>query len=418
VTTTLTRSILLIGFLAAASAASPARAESPKAEFKFSGYTADTEGRRAGHWLEFQVDLPAGMPLADRSVVFYDLYNYFKLVNSAALAAEPEALSKALDLKVPGADHRQLAVDIMLFNSPELLLQTLEVFEEAAEQGHLELPSARRIKYREFLPATLTRATPRQGPADPERSLMVNPPEGPLMVGPMGQAEAKELRDVLEWAARRSQADPDKLLRLNSRNVIAGLMSYRSEMGELPPDLQTLQESNHLLVPLHTPETPSAAAPGTVRERGSLYYERTAINVGLMVLTFSDGRVDREILEDQAPKPGISPGILAEQREDYTPEDLQVRRYVFQIGMLLKVFYHERGYLPSTVAHLELLGFAEFRFPNAFEPHRTARSLPDLSKPSPGDYYYYRVSPNEFILVGFGTDGKRILTMRPSLPAR
>lgn len=411
---------LLVGALLIAGLPSPAWA-GPEVTFKFSSYSPETVDSRPGHWLEFRLELPKELPLSERSHAFTDLWNYLLITHDAAMRAEPKDLANALEFELDEAAQRQLAVDVLRFGAPEILIQMTEAFEAVADQGLLSFPASQVITYRQFLPlppAVALDGERKATMAEINDQDLMDSGGAPLMSGTLGQAEAKQIRATLEWAARRSQVDPDKLLRLNSRNVIAALMSYRSEEGELPPDLTTLLQSKHLLVPLQQPPGRNPLAQGNTREKGSMYYERTAINVGVMVLTFADSRVEREVLEDVAPKPGVSPGILAEQRDDFTEEELATRRYVFQIGMLLKVFYHERGYLPSTVTHLELLRFAQLQFPNAFDPSRPAMAIEDFRVPVEGDYYYYRFSPDAFLLRGFGVDGREIIHISPTLPAK
>lgn len=98
----------------------------------------------------------------------------------------------------------------------------------------------------------------------------------------------------------------------------------------------------------------------------------------------------------------------------WTPAEQQTRRMVFQIAKLLELFHNEHGYLPSAVSQLELLGFAHVGFPNLLAG-RYAMSISSPTERSPGDYFYYRTRSNEFLLVGYGTDGQRIITIRQPL---
>lgn len=468
--------VILSGCLLLLAGMSPGWAKS-EPTYKFTEYTAGRLGGQEGRWLACTLSLPAGTSLADKDRILVEFLNYWILTREGALQAEPLAVAASLDLELNAAESARLVRDLLRYSGGEVAVKITTFFEALADQHLLILPDNTELTYRQFFPledeAVILRERAsqdamrlppsilnqrrdlefnRHATAETDSAAMkstdVNAEDEALRSGSLAMAQGTlaEEQGPGPWETGRMQEvqsiapgeltlpDPallpqqvrqrlqvqdrraDQILSMNSHNLIASLLSYRSEQGELPRTLDDLIHSGHWLLALRDPVTGLAWEPTNARTPGSLHYERTAPHLGSVMLTQLSGRIQRLSVETPPIREQVSAtGLLGEGSFD--PEAQQARRTAFQIAKLLELFYYEHGYLPSTVAQLELQGFAVVGYPNPYLG-RPTRAVPGLAEANPGDFFYYRLSPTEFLLVGFGLEGERLITIRQPLAQR
>lgn len=443
-------------------------AEVHQPTYAFTEYRSARWQNRAGHWLEFTLTLPRGTVLSDRNRILLDFLDFWVLTRESALTGDPQAIATSLALPLEGERADLFVSDLLRFRGGEVVIRLTGIFESMADQNALMLENEAIIRFRQFLPdqGVMPRAQELQlrdtlgippavlnqqrdalseggadaglahqamaavdvNPDDPDASEEAGPGKAANKMAANAAAESSSTPEAvrsgpaegrreltLSRAAGLSGLDsrPNQLLDMNSRNLIASLLSYRSEKGELPPNLEALAEAGHLLLVLRDPVTGGIWHPMNSRQPGGLAYERGTPTTGVVLATPTNGPVRRLKVETAPLRPGVSAmGQLGEGA--WTPAEQQTRRMVFQIAKLLELFHNEHGYLPGSVSQLELLGFAHVGFPNLLAG-RYAMSISSPTERSPGDYFYYRTRSNEFLLVGYGADGQRIITIRQPL---
>ncbi|MEO7994362.1 MAG: hypothetical protein ABI743_08180 [bacterium] len=406
----------------------------PHASCSFASYVRGDLDGQPGYWIDFELKIPEGTSLSDKYDVIIDFIDFWLVTRESAIRQDPATLAASLGLNLSSDDAPHLVRDLLRFNGGEVVLEVTSVFESLADQNLILLSHDTSIHYRQFLalPSPDRRAlgTGELMPQLPEtdraqRELAVNGagigPPAPVSASPQAQTIAAGATSKADSAmlsmgnsAAASEARQNQALQMNSHNLLAAVLSYRSELGELPQDLDTLVDAGHSLIALKSPVDQGAQwQVSDSRDRGGIAYERTSPSSGVLILTLLDGGIRRLQVDTPPIQPGVaSYGILGDKREEYTTKAQEVRRYAFQIAKLLELFYNENGYLPSTLSQMELQGFAFIGFSNPYVTGESAHQLANLSEPSPGDYYYYRISSNEFLLTAFGPDAQRLIFIR------
>lgn len=409
--------------------------------------------------------MPEGIALSDKNRILMEFLDFWVLTRERAVLAEAsladaDSLIASLNVRVSEKETDAFINDLLRFRGGEVVVRLTGFFESMADRGMLSLKDPAVIRFSQFLPSIDPETRKREQnsrdalnlPPGAMNQLLQEPGDDQTLSDADFQASAEAGQDVGDSLAAQGELDdsqaarggsrtlrsslsmqegnlearqdrlvpfggnesrPNQLLDMNSRNVIASLLSYRSEKGELPADLESLASAGHILLSLRDPMTNGVWTPTNSLQPGGLVYVRANASIGKVTVRPPLGAIRNLTVETAPIREGVSAtGLLGEGQ--FSPEEQHTRRAVFQIAKLLELFYNQYGYLPSSVAQLELLGFAHVGFPNLLQG-RIATGINSPLERSAGDYFYFKSATNEFLLIGYGLEGKRIITVRQPL---
>ena len=190
-------------------------------------------------------------------------------------------------------------------------------------------------------------------------------------------------------------------------NYSAAVLSFRSEFGRFPTELTELREMGHLLIEPLNPYTGEPVATVNHMSPGDISYElNDSSNVSLM--TYLKTGAQTEIVRRQISVPASgSYDLLYRQLAGLSESDKKVARYTFQLAQILNEYYYQYTDLPYRIPQCEAEGFAYVSFVNPYTG-MDAQVANNFS-PESGDYYYQRITSDEYFLVGYGANGKDVI---------
>jgi hypothetical protein len=204
----------------------------------------------------------------------------------------------------------------------------------------------------------------------------------------------------------------DRKLNANSNSIAVALISFRNEFSRFPVSLEELKSSGHLLFNIINPFTNKPLSFRNENGPGTFTYSRpseerytlTAIGSNNLpirreLIAKSDIPV-RRLLSIKKPS--------GDNSEPYTKQEQTVRIYIFQMGQFLDSFYQTYNFLPRNIAFIETQGFANLNFINPFTD-RSIKPSSMINMGEPGSYYYILLGEDEYILGGYGQNGRKVI---------
>jgi len=203
-----------------------------------------------------------------------------------------------------------------------------------------------------------------------------------------------------------------KQLTANSNTIAVSIVSFRSENSRFPADLEELKSSGHLQIKITNPFTKKVLTFHNENGPGTFSYSRPSEEKYILTV-FDAGNlpIRRELItRTDIPLRGVLSVTKPNDKSNkpFTKQEQTARIYVFQIGQLLNSFYETNKYLPRNISHIEAQGFAYINFINPFtsQPIRPSKRI---DKGAPGSYYYILLGEDEYILGGYGEDGRKVI---------
>jgi hypothetical protein len=194
------------------------------------------------------------------------------------------------------------------------------------------------------------------------------------------------------------------------------LVSFRSENNRFPVDLNELFQSGHVLIPLVNPFTNSRIDPKQGNITGNIIYSRPSDDHYLLTV-FDTAKVPirRELIVGKSTqiKGLLSYRTFASDPTPFNSKERTVRIYTTQTSYLLNSFYEKNHYLPDNIPHIESQGFSYVNFINPFTG-KPAKPSNNIKSGNPGDYSYWRTGDSEYLLIGYGTGGRKIIEIHHS----
>ena len=199
----------------------------------------------------------------------------------------------------------------------------------------------------------------------------------------------------------------------NLNMVSVALTSFRSQFSRFPNDLEELVSSGHQLLFPVNPFTGKTLKLSSGNGIGSIKYAMPS--EGRFILTVFDDMnfpIRREFFAgpDNSVKGVLSntvPTVGADVASYSTKEQI-VRIYIYQIDQLINSFYETYQYLPRKIPHIEGQGFALVDYINPFT-NSPISPIERMNEGQPGQYWYWIVNCNEYLLVGYGVGGRKVI---------
>jgi hypothetical protein len=249
----------------------------------------------------------------------------------------------------------------------------------------------------------------------PEELTLVSSEKFPLQIKCLLNASSgKTVEDprVQEYSNLNKSAVKRKQITKNLNNMAVALVSFRSEFSRFPLDLTELKHSGHLQISIVNPYKNETLKFAGETGPGTISYSRPS--EGRFALTSYDyirNPIKRELIvgPDNSVRGVLSIKKPAEAGSaSFTKQEQTVRINIFQIGQLLNSFYETYHYLPKSISHIEAQGFGSVNFKNPFTNAPIDPSL-KIDSGKPGQYSYWVIGEGEYLLVGFGQNGRKVI---------
>jgi hypothetical protein len=333
--------------------------------------------------LQIRVTIPVGTPLEAQADIIDQLMAFYK-----SLWTGKNPVLKAI---IP-QDRMSSATDMVrssqAISGVDTILSVNRAFRQVEERGYVSFPEELTLISSEKFPLQI--------------KCLLNSDSGKTVEDPRVQ----EYSDLNKSAYKRKQ------LTKNLNNVAVALVSFRSEFSRFPVDLTELKHSGHLQISIINPYKNEVLKFDGETGSGTISYSRPS--EGRFALTsydYNNNPVKRELIvgPDNSVRGVLSIKKPAEEGSaSFTKQEQTVRINIFQIGQLLNSFYETYHYLPKSISHIEAQGFGSVNFKNPFTNVPIDPSM-KIDAGKPGQYSYWVIGEGEYLLVGFGQNGRKVI---------